>query len=104
MVLCGIGGRTIAEAKRNLSFAEVMEWSAYIRKRGTLNLGRRVEVAAALIAVTINRVHGGKAKLADYTPHEMQDDETTEGSINDVMKIFKAVPNTKRKRFKPGKK
>jgi hypothetical protein len=102
-VLCGIGGKTIAEAKRNLSFSEVMEWTEYRRKRGTFNLGRRIEVAAGLIAVTINRVHGGKAKLHHYTPHE-NDDEATEGSINDVMKIFKAVPNTKRKRFKPGKK
>lgn len=103
-MLCGIGGKTIAEAKRNLSYAEVIEWLAYRRKRGTLNLGRRIEVAAALIATTINRMHGGKAKLSDYTPHEVEDDESVEGSINDIMKIFKAVPNNKRKRYKPGKK
>jgi hypothetical protein len=103
-VLCGIGGKTIAEAKRNLSFAEVMDWSAYRRKRGTLNLGRRVEVAAGLIAVTINRIHGGKAKLSDYTPHENHDDEDVDGTITDILKIFKAVPNNKRKRYKPGKK
>lgn len=103
-MLCGIGGKTIAEAKRNLSYSEVMDWLAYRSKRGTLNIGRRVEVAAALISMTINRVHGGKAKLNDFTPHETGEDESIDGTINDVMKIFKAVPNNKRKRFKPGKK
>lgn len=84
-----------------------MDWAAYRRKRGTFNVGRRVEVAAALIAVTINRIHGGKAKLSDYTPHETPDDDdetAAAGSLGEIMKIFNAVPNNKRKRFKPGKK
>lgn len=68
-MLNGVGGRTIAEAKANISYAEVLSWSAYRDKHGTLNIGRRMEVSAAIIALQVNRGAGGKAEFEDFMPH-----------------------------------
>lgn len=68
-MLNGVGGRTIAEAKANIAYAEVLAWSEYRDKHGTLNLGRRMEVSTAIIALQVNRGAGGKAEFADFMPH-----------------------------------
>ncbi|MNE63112.1 hypothetical protein D3C76_103640 [compost metagenome] len=72
MVLSGIGGTTIAEAKATLSYAEVLAWVAYRDKYGSLNLGRRIELTGALIALQVNRGSGGKADLYDFMPHHVR--------------------------------
>lgn len=69
LVLNGIGGCTIAEAKANISYSEVLAWSAYRDKYGTLNLGRRLELGTAIIAQQVNRGAGGKADLVDFMPN-----------------------------------
>lgn len=69
LVLNGVGGCTIAEAKANISYSEVLAWSAYRDKYGTLNLGRRLELGTALIALQVNRGAGGKAELVDFMPN-----------------------------------
>lgn len=71
-MLNGIGGGTIAEAKATLSYAEVLAWVAYRDKHGSLNLVRRVELAAGLIALQVNRSGGGKAELYDFMPHHVR--------------------------------
>lgn len=68
-MLNGVGGCTIAEAKATISYAEVLAWSAYRDKYGTLNLGRRMELSTAIIALQVNRGNGGKAELVDFMPH-----------------------------------
>lgn len=68
-MLNGIGGNSIAEAKATLSYVEVLAWVAYRDKHGSLNLARRNELAAALIALQVNRSVGGKADLYDFMPH-----------------------------------
>jgi hypothetical protein len=40
-----------------------------MRKRGSLNVGRRLECGFALVTATIK---GGKAVVSDFTPHEEQ--------------------------------
>jgi hypothetical protein len=83
LVLHGIGGCTIAEAKERLSYAEALDWFAYIRKRGSLHDGMRVEAAAALISVVLNRVNGGKADMADFMPHaKPQAADSIDGVMN----------------------
>lgn len=54
MVINGIGGNTIAQAKRNLSYDEVMLWAAYREQTGSLNVGQRVELSSALVAQQVN--------------------------------------------------
>ncbi|MBH3377265.1 hypothetical protein RBI94_27075 [Pseudomonas putida] len=71
-MLNGIGGHSIAEAKATLSYAEVLAWVAYRDKHGSLNLVRRVELAAGLIALQVNRSGGGKADLYDFLPHHVR--------------------------------
>lgn len=71
LVLNGIGGNSIAEAKATLSYAEVLAWVAYRDKHGSLNFVRRQELAAALIALQVNRSGGGKAELYDFMPHHV---------------------------------
>lgn len=70
LVLWGVGGCTIEEAKERLSYREAQQWFAYIRKRGSLNLGRRIECGIGLLALMKNRAAGGSAEMEDFTPHE----------------------------------
>lgn len=74
--MCGVGGRTIAEAKERLSYAEALSWNAYFKKRGGGNLGLRMESGFALVATAINRSVGGKAKFDDFAPHLKDEEET----------------------------
>jgi hypothetical protein len=69
-VLCGVGGRTIAEAQQQLSYPEFLSWTAYRRKRGSLHFGMRVEHAAATLASLYGNTKGGKFKIYDFMPHE----------------------------------
>jgi hypothetical protein len=84
MVLNGVGGWSVAEAKERISHEEALKWSAYREKRGTLNLGLRLEAGFALIAWTINRALGGKAEMQDFMPHF----DPPEASIEDVMSLL----------------
>ena len=68
-MLNGIGGPTIEIAKENLTVAEVRQWEAYIARRGTLNVGLRLE---GLLGPLLSRVYnatGGRTEPADFMPH-----------------------------------
>lgn len=69
LVLNGIGGSTIAEAKASISFAEVLAWSAYRDKHGSLNPMKRQEEMCAIVALQVNRLRGGEADLIDFMPN-----------------------------------
>lgn len=83
-MLHGIGGRTIAEAKERMTYDELLSWSEYIRLRGSLNVGNRLEYGFALIAMMINRACGGKTDMSDYMPHF----EKPPASIEDIMGVL----------------
>lgn len=67
----GIGGHTIAEAQERLSLPEFQTWVKFRAKRGSLNTGLRVEVAAArMLAVHFNsHSKGAKFELYEFAPH-----------------------------------
>ncbi|MBE4922267.1 phage tail protein [Escherichia coli] len=73
LVLNGIGGRTIAEAKERLSFREFQQWVQYRQKYGNLNLMMRTEWGAALVSsvlANVNRTKNTPAfSIADFAPH-----------------------------------
>ena len=71
-----MGGRTIAEAKENLSYEEVLRWQAFRKKRGSLNVGLRLEEGFALVATAISRSVGGKAKFDDFAPHLREEESS----------------------------
>lgn len=57
---------------------------AYIRKRGTLNTGMRVEHGAALIACVLANINSKKGgfKVYDFMPHEEEPPETLEQAMD----------------------
>jgi hypothetical protein len=73
LVLHGVGGKTIAEAQRNLAFSEVQKWAAFRQKRGTLNWGMRIERGFALLASMYTNAHRKKGtplvSIHEFMPH-----------------------------------
>lgn len=71
-MLCGIGGRTIAEAQHRLSYPEFLSWQKYRAKRGSLHLGMRVERGSALLATLYANAHSknGGFAIYDFMPNE----------------------------------
>lgn len=85
LALAGIGGNTIHQVKTNLTMAEIQQWAVYRSRRGCLNVGRRVEQAAAnIIAMNINK--GLKCEdwvePLEFMPHEDDVVESFEDQIN----------------------
>ncbi|MFW1997300.1 hypothetical protein ACG904_20510 [Acinetobacter guillouiae] len=85
LVINGIGGRTITEAKANISNPELMLWRSYRKKYGSLFFGRRIEQAAGNMMAFYARNNTSEQyrHLIDafnYMPHEeskMLKDEVT---------------------------
>lgn len=103
-MLAGVGGRTIAEAKENLTVDEFLAWREYQRRRGTLNVGLRVEamVAQLLFLATIvhklKRADGGAFALRDFYIHaradELDDSVAEDGGLT-LAQAVKALRVTK---------
>jgi hypothetical protein len=87
-VLNGVGGCTVAEAKERLTYQEALDWFAFIRKRGSLNIGMRLEAGFALLAAMYSNAHGGKGSMEDFMPHTDKEDGM---SIDRAFKSLKAV-------------
>lgn len=85
-MLHGIGGNTIAEAQHRLSYPEFLSWAKYRAKRGSLNLGMRVERGAALLATLYANAHtkNGGYRIYDFMPHE----EEGPISLDEAMKAW----------------
>jgi hypothetical protein len=70
--LCGIGGKTVEEAKQNISYAEFVDWCRYRAKWGSLNLGMRVDRAVAHAMRLYFNAHSKTANLKhpDLSPFD----------------------------------
>lgn len=91
-MLNGIGGRTIDEAKRSISTNELGVWAAYVTKRGSLNIGRRVEVALAPVSYAVHRFVGGKANFDEFIPHERPEPAAEEyATIDGLLAVLRAA-------------
>jgi hypothetical protein len=84
LVLAGIGGRTVAEAKECLQYTEFLDWLTFRQMRGSLFVGNRLESGFALLASLTVQAAGGKATQQDYMPHA----DLPEASLSDVMNIL----------------
>lgn len=81
MVLNGVGGRTIAEAKLNMTNAEVSQWAAFRNKRGSLFVGRRIERSVGVLTALYAQNHvkeGVEVNPYDYMPYEDEPELTFE--------------------------
>jgi len=86
-VLCGIGGRTIAEAKASISYPEYLQWLQYRSKRGSLHVGLRIEQSIALLASMYANAHSKKGVTfnpIDFMPHA----DETPISLDDALKSW----------------
>lgn len=73
LALAGIGGNTIHQVKNNLTMLEINQWAEYRQRRGSLNIGRRVEQASAnIIAMNINKglKHENWVEPLEFMPNE----------------------------------
>lgn len=77
-----------------MSHAEALAWSDYIAKRGSLNLGRRIECSVALIAKILK---GDTAKVMDFCPHEI----VYASADDEVLSVMKKMGAKVRQRKKP---
>jgi hypothetical protein len=93
LVLHGIGGATVEEAKLTMTRTEYSAWVAFMRKHGSLNLAHRMDEGFAMLAHVICMVHQRKTKVSDFMPKR---DQTEEGpSINEVFGMLKAASRGK---------
>lgn len=81
--MCGIGGRTIAQAQQNLSYGEFLAWRRYRIKRGSLNLGMRVERGSALLATLYANANSkmGGYSVYDFMPHDSEPELSLEQAM-----------------------
>ncbi len=67
-----------------MSHAEAQQWAAYMRRRGTLNTGARLELGFALLASLVVKAMGGKAAVKDFMMSSDVEDEG-DATLDDVM-------------------
>jgi hypothetical protein len=87
LVLSGVGGRTVAEAKERVQYAEFMDWVISRRMRGSFHVGTRLESGVALLASLISRACGGNASQLDFMPHA-EPASTADATLSDVVAIL----------------
>lgn len=67
----GVGGRSIAEAKQQLSYKEVLLWRAYYERYGSLNVNRRLQCELAELKTMLAVKLGMKdIEIYDFMPNE----------------------------------
>lgn len=88
LVMNGIGGTTIAEAKRNLSAEEVRLWADYRMQRGTLNLGMRLEELFAISDHRHLQSWGSKIDIDKLIRYHDEDREEDESDLVAIAKMF----------------
>lgn len=86
LVLNGIGGRSIEEAQKTLSNSEVSIWMRFMKERGSLNIGGRIEQSVGLLSSMYEQVNSkDKVDISRHFPNLYQ-----EKNIDvDVKKTFK---------------
>jgi hypothetical protein len=79
-VLCGVGGRTVEEAKENLTYDEYVNWCRYRSKWGGLHVGMRIDRAVAHALRAYFNAHSKTANLRfpSFSPY----DEAAKKSVN----------------------
>lgn len=83
--MCGIGGRTIAEAQQRLSYDEFCRWVAFRRRRGSLHWGMRIERSVAQLSTLYANAHRKKGaeplSIHDFMSYEDEPELTLEQAM-----------------------
>jgi len=59
-VLCGVGGKSVAEAKATISYVEFVQWCQFRARYGSFHTGMRIDRAAARIGSLLANIKAGK--------------------------------------------
>lgn len=74
-----------------MSYAESLQWRAYLMKRGSVHHGRRLESGLAQIASAVWRLVGKKdAQPRDYMPYEFPAEDHV-ATPEEVMSILRSA-------------
>lgn len=90
----GIGGKTIEEAKERMTYDEFLYWVSYRQKFGSLNPGRRTDLAVARLCVLVARAAsvtdqaGNYFRFEDFLPQEDQEESPEFATDDDIIKAF----------------
>lgn len=90
-MLNGIGGKTIAEAKENLTYEEFLSWCKYREIFGCLNPVVTLDRRVGELAYITQAVYGGKAQYSDFVPSYGIEEisESPEETLKQAMMEFK---------------
>ncbi|WP_448091384.1 phage tail assembly protein T [Pseudomonas azerbaijanoccidentalis] len=73
----------MAEAQERVSLTEFRSWARYRAKRGSLNVGMRIEYGTAMLASLYANTHtkNGGFTVVDFMPHESERPVTLEEAM-----------------------
>ena len=95
-MLCGVGGKTLHEAKQNISANELSFWMDYRKRFGSLNVGRRVELAVGQLTylfALVNSDKNNKPDLENFMPHEAIKEEAANDDSALERQLLSMIPN-----------
>lgn len=70
---------------------ESLIWAAYINKRGSLNLGRRIDRGFAMLTAHLMAVNGHEADIEDFLPKSERVQDERVAKPEDVLHLFTAI-------------
>ncbi len=71
-----------------MSASEFASWLAYVEDNGPLDLQRRYDEPAALIAWAVQAAQGGKSKLDDFLRYKHKSHNQHSSIDNAIAKLF----------------
>lgn len=104
LVSCGIGGRTVAEAKCRMSYAEFLNWCEYRNRQGSLHLGMRIDRAVSRAMAMYYNSHSRdkKVKSGDFSPYDAQKNTVDINNPEAVFGVLKGLANGTKSRNADG--
>lgn len=70
-----------------MTWDEFLDWNQYVKTRGTLNVGMRLEWLLARLSFQVSRAVGGKAEFSDFIRHHEQP-EKPHADIDEIVKAL----------------
>lgn len=85
-MLAGVGGKTVAEAKANISVPEFTAWLTYRRRYGPVCPNRRADILNAHLMHLMAALQGNKSEISKWLV--LQDDSQRVVSLDEAMKSW----------------
>lgn len=98
-----MGGRTVAEARLNLSYNEVINWQLYRNKHGPLSPNHRLDMGIARLGSFIGNLATRKSsfKFEDFMPFGKSRKPEEPASIESVFGLLQSVARQNKSQSDP---